>query len=267
MKDNNYRETYFPGNEYRTPTNRKRNFWDRLALGTRLYFVMRYVQIMYVNAKKAKAGIYDRKAWTASSMDVHKLTEDCGAKYHISGLDYLHNVKGPVVFVSNHMSTLETMVYPGIIAPEMPTTFVVKESLMTAPIFGPVMRSREPITVKRENVREDLMAVMDQGKQKLLEGTSIIIFPQSTRTNAFNPKVFNSMGIKLAQKAKVQVVPIAIKSDFWGNGKRVKEFGKLHRDKTVYIEFGKPFSVTGNGKEDHEAVTKWIAERLDKWRR
>lgn len=36
----------------------------------------------------------------------------------------------PVVFVSNHMSTLETFVFPCIIAPVMKVTFVVKDSLV-----------------------------------------------------------------------------------------------------------------------------------------
>ncbi|MFC0875082.1 lysophospholipid acyltransferase family protein [Saccharicrinis sp. FJH2] len=265
MESDYKRWTYFPGNVYKTPETKKRKFWDKLVLGTRIYFVLRYIRAINVNARKALAGVYDREAWAESSIDILNLTEDCGARYNISGLDNLHELEGPAVFVSNHMSTLETMVYPGIIAPEMPVTFVVKESLMTAPLFGPVMRSREPITVKRENVREDLMAVMSQGQEKLKEGTSIIIFPQSTRTVNFNPKEFNSMGIKLAQKAKVKVVPMAIKSDFWGNGKLIKEFGKLNRKKTVFIEIGKPFAVSGNGKEDHERVTAWISERLEQW--
>lgn len=258
------RSTYFPGNEYHTPEN-QRSIWDKLAFGTRIYFVIQYIRLLFSNRKKALSGKYDMAAWAHASYEVMRKTEQSGAKYHISGLDFMHNVEGPVVFVSNHMSTLETMVYPCLIAPEIPTTFVVKESLMTAPIFGPVMRSRNPITVKRKNVREDLMAVMIQGQQKLKEGTSLIIFPQSTRTVDFKPEEFNSMGIKLAQKAKVQVVPMALKSDFWGNGKLIKEFGPLHRNEHVHIEFGAPFYVTGNGKEDHERVTQWIIERLKTW--
>ncbi len=263
--ENYKRETYFPGSEYRTPESKKRIIWDRLSMGTRTYFAWRYLRFLFSNRKLALSGKYDMKAWAHSSYEILKFTEDCGAKYHIAGLDYMHNVEGPVVFVSNHMSTLETMVYPCLTAPEMPTTFVVKESLLTAPIFGPVMRSRDPIAVKRQNVREDLMAVMKQGVEKLANGTSIIIFPQSTRTVDFNPKEFNSMGIKLAQKAGVKVVPMALKSDFWGNGKYVKEFGKLNRHQPVHIEFGEPFYVNGNGKEDHERVVKWITERLSKW--
>lgn len=265
MKENYVRETFYAGNEYKTPAEKKRVLWDRLMLGTRIYFSISYLRILAKNRKVALAGKYNRMAWASSSNDIIKLTEDCGAKYHMEGLDYLHNTQGPVVFVSNHMSTLETMVYPAIIAPDLPTTFVVKESLMTAPIFGPVMRARKPITVKRENVREDLMQVMQQGAEKLKNGISVIIFPQSTRTLTFKPAEFNSMGIKLAQRSGVQVIPVAVKSDFWENGRWIKELGRINRNKSVHIEFGKPFFVTGNGKEDHEKVVSWIEERLNKW--
>lgn len=260
------RISYFPGDEYHTPAN-KRTIWDKSFLGTRFYFLFKYFQILNTNRKKALKGNYGTQAWAASSLDILRISESCGAQYHITGLDNLHNVEGPVIFVSNHMSTLETMVYPAIIGCELETTFVVKESLLSAPIFAPVMKSRKPITVKRENVRDDLMAVMTQGQQKLKEGSSIIIFPQSTRTVNFDPKEFNSMGIKLAKKGKVQVVPIALKSDFWANGKWVKELGPIHRKKHVHIEFGEPFFVTGTGKEDHTRVTQWIVERLNKWQK
>ena len=41
----------------------------------------------------------------------------------------------PVVFIGNHMSTLETMVLPGLIAPHREVTFVVKESLVKPSAF------------------------------------------------------------------------------------------------------------------------------------
>src|SRR4030043_2323348 len=131
--------------------------------------------------------------------------------------------EGPVLFIGNHMSTLETMVLPCIIAPHREVTFVVKESLVKHPLFGDVMRSRNPIVVGRTDPRKDLEAVMNGGMDLLSKGISIVIFPQSTRSVEFIPEEFNSLGVKLAKKAGVKVVPIAIKTDFWGNGKLIKE--------------------------------------------
>jgi len=122
----------------------------------------------------------------------------------------------PVLFIGNHMSTLETMILPCLISPLRNVTFVVKESLVKHPLFGDVMRSRDPIIVGRTDPRKDLEAVMNGGMELLSKGISIVIFPQSTRNVIFKPEEFNSLGVKLAKKAGVQVVPIALKTDFWG---------------------------------------------------
>ena len=85
---------------------------------------------------------------------------------------------GSVLFISNHMSTLETMILPSIIGPHKELTFVVKESLVKHPLFGDVMRSRNPIVVGRTDPRKDLEAVMNGGVDLLNNGISIVIFPQ-----------------------------------------------------------------------------------------
>jgi 1-acyl-sn-glycerol-3-phosphate acyltransferase len=258
-------EPFFTGDSYDTSNERPRKILDKLLLNTRLYFVARYSSILFRNRKVAVKGLYDREAWARSSYEVFKLIEDCGGKFHISGLDNLSKRNGPVVFICNHMSTLETMIFPGIIAPLMEVTFVVKQSLIKHPVFGPVMRARKPIVVSRSNIREDLSAVMEQGTLMLLNDTSIIIFPQTTRKLEFIREEFNSLGVKLAARAGAQVIPIAIKTDFWGNGKIIKDLGKIDRKKPIHIKFGPPISVAGTGKMENQQVVEFIISNLKLW--
>jgi 1-acyl-sn-glycerol-3-phosphate acyltransferase len=160
------------------------------------------------------------------------------------------------------MSTLETMVLPGLIAPHREVTFVVKESLVKHPLFGHVMRSRDPIVVGRTDPRKDFEEVMTKGMQLLSRGTSIVIFPQSTRSVDFKPEEFNTLGVKLAKKAGVKVVPIALKTDFWGQGKLIKELGPLDHKKTIYFKFGEPFSLSGSGKTENQKIIDFIQSSL-----
>ena len=257
-------EPCFTGSTYDTPDDLPRRLGDRLALNTRWYFVGSYLKEVVNARSKAVKGIYDKPAWIKSSYTIVRLIEGCGGRFHLRGLDNLYKCKGPVVFISNHMSTLETFVFPCIIAPLMDVTFVVKRFLVKMPLFGHVMRSRNPIVVNRRNPREDFETVLDEGKKKLAEGVSIIIFPQGTRSVIFNPADFNSLGIKLAKAAGVQVVPVAIKTDFWGNGKYLKDLGRLNRDEPIWMAFGEPFTVQGNGKEDHQRVIEFIEKNLPK---
>ncbi len=256
----------FPNNTYDTPKNKRRHILDKLFLNTRWFFVGGYVAEIFRSRSLSLKEIYDRQEWAASSYRIFQLIEKCGGKFHISGLDNIRSCTGPVVFISNHMSTLETFVFPCLIAPEIAVTFVVKDSLVRHRIFGPIMRARNPIVVGRKNPREDLQTVMTEGKNLLTNGTSLIIFPQSTRTSKFNPEEFNSLGIKLAKTSGVQVVPVAIKTDFWGNGKILKDIGPIDRKKHIYMDFGKPFKVEGTGKEDHEKIVAFIVSRLNNWK-
>ena len=229
-------------------------------------FYSRLIPIVFRSSAKAKRSRYDSAAWCASSLEVLRALEHVGVSIEIAGADNFLTLNGPCVFVANHMSTLETLVLPSIIGPFRSLTFVVKQGLVDYPVFRHVMRSRDPITVRRENPRDDLRAVLEGGAEKLKAGWSLIIFPQSTRYSVFEPKIFNSMGIKLAKRANVPVIPIALKTDAWAEGKYIKDFGRVYPPKKVYFAFGKPIWVKDRGTEEHNEVISFIIAKLREWK-
>ncbi len=164
------------------------------------------------------------------------------------------------------MSILETAVLPVIIQPVRDVTFIVKQGLLEYPIFKYVMRSRDPIAVTRTNPRQDLKAVLEGGVDRLRRGISIIVFPQTTRTASFDPDQFNSIGVKLAQRAQVPVVPLALLSDAWGNGGFFKDFGKIDPSRTVHFAFGEPLQVQGRGAKEHQAVIDHVNRHIQAWK-
>jgi 1-acyl-sn-glycerol-3-phosphate acyltransferase len=258
---------YFNSYSYSTPVSEKMSLCERMRLNNRLYFTFKYAVIIFITRKQARSGVYDDKAWADSSYYIFRFIEKAGGKFQITGMEHIAETQEPVLFIGNHMSTLETMILPGLIAPLRKVTFVVKESLVRHPLFGDVMRSRDPIVVGRTDPRKDLEAVMNGGMDLLSRGISIIIFPQSTRSLEFKPEEFNSLGVKLAKKAGVKVVPVALKTDFWGNGKIIKELGPLDSSKTIHIKFGEPFPVTGTGKEENQKIIDFIQTSLSEWRK
>ena len=268
MKEKNDTITQFllTSDGYCTPGKTLRHLGDRLALNTRIYFMSRYVALCFSARNAAEKGLYDTARWVSSSHDVFRLIEGCGGRFRISGLENIRNNKGPVVFISNHMSTLEPMIFPGIIQPLKDVTFIVKDALVRHWVFGAVMRSRNPIVLSRSNPREDFRIVMEQGLERISRGISVIIFPQHTRRKEFIPGEFNSLGVKLAARAGVPVIPVAIKTDFWENGRYTKYLGPIHRQKIIHIAFGKPFPVAGSEKEEHQKVIGYIQSNLEQWK-
>lgn len=255
---------YFDSYEYQTQES-KPGFLTWLLRDNWFYFVFAYGKVVFRSRREARNNKYGDKEWADSSFEIFRILEKIGGRFIIEGMQNIPKAAGPVVFLSNHISTLETMILPGLVRPHRKVTFVVKESLVKHPLFGDVMKSRDPIVVGRTDARKDFEAVMTGGVQLLERGISIIIFPQSTRSEVFIPAEFNSLGVKLAKKAGVPVVPIAIKTDFWGNGKIIKEIGKFDHSKKIHIKFGEPFTVKGNGKEENQQVINFIIDNLKVW--
>lgn len=230
-----------------------------------LVFYWHMVRIVYRSSREAQKGLLDSSEWCQSSRDIRAALERIGVQFDISGIERVENMDTPCVFIANHMSTLETFVLPSLLVPIMRITFVVKKSLVEYPVFKHVMRSRDPIVVGRANPREDLKAVLEGGAERLNDGISIIIFPQTTRMLDFDPKAFNSMGVRLAKRAGVPIIPVALKTDAWGQGRILKDFGKIDPSKKVHFAFGEPLRIEGRGEEEHRKIVEFIQARLEEW--
>ncbi len=229
-------------------------------------FYAKILGIVYRASRLAKKGLYDNQCWIESSLTSVRSLEIVGGRFEVRGLENVRDLKSPAVFIGNHMSILETFVLPCLIQPYRDVTFVVKESLITYPLFGHVMRSRNPVVVRRENPREDLKLVLEEGRKRLEANVSVVIFPQTTRNADFDPNKFNTLGIKLAKRCNMPAVPFALKTDAWGLGRRIKDFGPIRPAKTVHIHFGKPMRVQGSGKEEHNVIVKFIQKNLATWK-
>ena len=253
----------YTNNEYHSLT-RSLSFWAQRFPSLTVF--PKFAKIVWQASVMARHGKYDGTEWTKSSVDVVRALEESGVSFHISGVQHITQLDGPCVFIANHMSTMETMTLPAMIQPLKPVTFIIKRSLLEYPVFRHVMRSRDPIALNRVNPRDDLKAVLEGGCERLQKGISIIVFPQTTRSETFEPEHFNTIGIKLAKRAKVPVIPIALCSDAWSNGTPIKEFGKIIPEKAVYYQFGEPLEIQGRGNAEHEAIVAFITERLADWR-
>jgi 1-acyl-sn-glycerol-3-phosphate acyltransferase len=165
------------------------------------------------------------------------------------------------------MSTLETFVLPSLIMPHgFDLTYVIKRSLVDYPVFGNVVKTRDPVVVDRVNPRDDLKVVMEEGARRIQQGRSLIIFPQHTRTVEFDQKQFNSIGIKLAKKTGATVIPVALLTWAWSAGSMIKDFGPIFPQRTIHFAFGEPFEVSGRGQDEQQRVVEFIQRHLDSWK-
>jgi 1-acyl-sn-glycerol-3-phosphate acyltransferase len=256
--------TLTPDQVYTTdPSRATRCLRSMPGLSLRFYASM--FNIINRSRRQALAGVYDEEAWALSSQTIFRTIESYGGRFEITGIEHLQGLQAPAIFIGNHMSTMETFVLPGLIRPYTRLCFVMKSDLTEMPIFGPVARATNPITVSRNNSRSDLTVVMDVGCERVKAGFSVCIFPQSTRQPFFSPRKFNSLGDKLAARAKAQIIPFAVKTDFWGQGWPVKDFGRLNPKLPIKIAFGPAIPAGTDSKATHAGCLDFIIPNLQKW--
>jgi len=239
-----------------------------------LFFYLRFIPIVWNSSRRLihqrtylaqDKPIPDSFIWSTSSLYIMQALEQVGVNFEISGLRHLQNLNKSCVFIANHMSMLEAMVLSAVIQPFIDVTFVVKESLINYPVFGPTMRAMNPVIVGRSDPRADLNEVINGGTERIKSGWSIVVFPQNSRHAVFDPTQFNTIGIKLARKSQATVIPIALRTDAWQNGRWLKDLGPIDPTRKVYFCFGEPLDIQGNGKQQHQEIIDFISTKLNFW--
>lgn len=250
---------------YETPPDLPRRSLDRMFGGTAAWYYLKILRIVVSGSRIASRGAFDNQQWARHSIMILTAVEDCGGRLNISGIDNVMACKEPKVFIANHMSMAETFMFPGLLLLFGPLSTVVKESLVNYPVFGAIMRAVDPVVVSRKDPRTDLKEVLTKGEAMLRAGRSVLVFPQATRSADFDIATFNSLGVKLAAKAGAPVVPVALKTDYHGIGKVIRDLGPVDMSKTVYFKYGAPIKVEGNGRDAQEKVVAFITENVTRW--
>lgn len=237
-----------------------------LRLFPTIGFYSQFAVITGRAAHRAKRGCLDHAGLADGSACLKRALERVGVRFQVTGLEALANRQGPVVFVGNHMSAMETQVMPGIIGRDHPVTFVTKASLMGYPVFKHVLGAFDPIIVSRTDARADLVHVLQEGARRLEAGISVIIFPQAHRADGFNPETFGTLGMRLARRTGVPMVPVALDTSAWGRGKWKEDMGWIDPSLPVRFAFGDPVEIGADQTAAHRAVVDFIAARLAEWK-
>jgi 1-acyl-sn-glycerol-3-phosphate acyltransferase len=211
-------------------------------------------------------GTFDYEKWAAATYTSIAFAEKIKGRLIIEGFVERAAYDGPVVYVSNHMSTLETMMLPVTLLSINQISIVLKDSLAKNFFVGKAFDRLGCIGVTRKNARQDLQTVLNVGAERIEGGNSVLLFPEGTRQDVFDPKKFNSLGSKLAHRAGVPVVPIAVKTDFLGTGKLIKDFGAVDPSKPIHIACGPLLSPELGAKEMHSRCVEFIDGKLKEWK-
>jgi 1-acyl-sn-glycerol-3-phosphate acyltransferase len=191
--------------------------------------------------------------WAASVMWVAKVS--CGLTYKVEGLKNLPKDQAFIV-LSKHQSAWETLALRLFLPVQ---TTVLKESLTWIPIGGWVLATLKPIAINRDNPKEALRTLIDQGTNRLKEGLVVIVFPEGTRAAPGENKKFNGGGAMLAHKSGYPVIPLAHNAgEFWPRYSFLKYPG------TITVKIGPVIESTDKkSKEINSEAEAWITQAMN----
>lgn len=122
-----------------------------------------------------------------------------------------HLPDGPIIVMSNHASNFDILAMQGYFPRQL--SWIAKKELFSIPVFGWSMRRGGYIPLDRGDGRKALKS-MDEAASQIRSGTSVILFPEGTRTRDGQLLPFKRGGFLLAVKAGVPVVPVSIVGSF-----------------------------------------------------
>lgn len=178
----------------------------------------------------------------------------CGLSYEVEGLENIPR-DGAAVVLSKHQSAWETVALRQIISPQ---TAVLKKSLLQIPFGGWALATLKPIAIDRQNQKEALKMLIDQGTARLQEGLFVVVFPEGTRVAPGDTKKFNAGGSMLAQKSEFPVLPLAHNAgEFWPRNSFLKYPG------VIKVKIGPLIETKDKKSKDINAEAEaWINQAM-----
>ncbi|MEN8232317.1 MAG: lysophospholipid acyltransferase family protein [Thermodesulfobacteriota bacterium] len=199
--------------------------------------------------RRDAASVQGLAAWWARS-----ICAASGVVVSVTGTEKLDAEK-PYIFAANHQSQFDILALQGFLGIDF--RWLAKKELFKVPIWGPAMRKAGYIPVDRSRGRQALKS-LGEAAQKIAAGTSVIIFPEGTRTRDGIMQDFKAGAMVLAIKSGVDIIPVAIKGTY-----EILPKGKLLINPgNVTIRVGNPIATKNRTSKDKHALAKILQEEV-----
>jgi len=158
----------------------------------------------------------------------------CGVTHEMRGLA---NLSGePVIIVSKHQSAFETFALYYYLKKSF---FIHKKQLFYIPIFGQYLMKHNMVSIDRMGQASTMRKMITDVKKKLDSGSTIIIFPEGTRTKPGAKADYKTGFIGIYNTSKRKLQPVALNSGlFWQKGLKVIKRGQIIIEFLPQIDIG-----------------------------
>ncbi len=162
-----------------------------------------------------------------------------GVKIQVKGHHHILPDKS-YIFISNHASLFDIPILLSSLKNEI--KMIAKKELALIPIFGWSLVAGGYILINRNDTKKAIRS-LKTAEKKLKKGTSILIFPEGTRSDNGHIQSFKKGAFILALQTKFDIIPITIVGS---NNVMPKKSFQL-RPVNVNLVIGEAISVHGKG--------------------
>lgn len=196
----------------------------------------------------------DKSMWVARRLFAPVALWAAGARVSVQGQENVDPSR-PTIYVSNHQSAADIPAL--LVALPVNVRFVAKKQLRWVPIIGWYLRLAGHILVDRSNTRSAI-ASLDAAGKKIRAGTSILMFPEGTRSPQRRILPFKKGPFALALKAKVPVCPVTVE----GAGELMPKRSLRIVPGEIRVKIGKPIDTTQYSEADREGLIRTVRDAV-----
>ncbi len=177
-----------------------------------------------------------------------------GARVRVTGMDNI-DPEQTYIFAGNHTSQFDIYAFQGYFPHDF--RWVAKKELFNIPLFGYTMRKVNYIPIDRSRGRAAARSLTSAAR-RIAAGTSVLIFPEGTRSPDGRLRPFKTGAIMLAIKAGVPLVPLGF------NGTHeVLPKGRLVANRgDITIRIGTPIPTSGYTAKDKQELALLLQQRV-----
>jgi 1-acyl-sn-glycerol-3-phosphate acyltransferase len=177
-----------------------------------------------------------------------------GVKTQVAGLEHVDPRK-TCIYMCNHLGSFDIFA----LLAYLPVQFrwLAKVELFKIPILGWGMRAAGYISLDRSKRRQTYQS-MEIAARKIREETSVVIFPEGSRSFDGAMQPFMNGGFTLAIRAGVPIVPISIH----GTWEIMPRTTKRVKKGTIRIVIGQPIETKDCTMEDRKRLMAETERRI-----
>ncbi|WP_143318322.1 lysophospholipid acyltransferase family protein [Clostridium sp. HBUAS56017] len=170
-------------------------------------------------------------------------------KFNIEGFEEVKSIKGPIIFIGNHLSNSDGLILDKILKEDFDPFFVAGVKLSDDPITNIGTKIVKNIAVKPNTADKEAITNM---VKTVRGGSNLVIFPEGTRSRT-GAMIEGKKGILLlARMTKANIIPIGMS----GTDKLlpINDSGDMGSEKwhnaDVNVKFGKPVVLDKREKDE-----------------